>query len=545
MDKWQRRTLQFTLGLFGVMFAYAVFYYAGMTVFEGRSITFFHALQVVVETFTTTGFGSDSPWSSPVMNAFVIVMDLTGVALIFLAFPVLLFPFLDEVLSTTVPRSVEEDLEDHVVICSYTERVRTLIEELESRDIPYVIVDADRDRALDLYEDGHRVVYADPETVEGLERVRLDAARALVVDRSDCVDTSIVLTAREAADDITIVSVLENPEHATYHRLAGADHVLCPRPLLGESLASRVLATVSPELEGSIEIGEDFEIVELPVYCGSPLVGQTLASSGIREQTGVHVIGAWFRGTFETPPSADATITNGTVLLVTGHSEELNTLKERVLADVRPVDPGETVVVGHGQVGQMVTDQLDEHGVPYTVVDVVDSPDVDIVGDATDPEVLREAGCCRGAKTVIIAVPDDTTAEFATLVIREESPAIEIIVRANESRNVTKLYRAGADYVSSLATVSGRMTAGAIVEEDDILDFGKQVNVVRTSGAELAGRTLGEVRVRTRTGCTVVAIERDGEVLTDVGPAVRVEEGDDLIIAGTDEGVRRFNEILG
>lgn len=65
--------------------------------------------------------------------------------------------------------------------------------------------------------------------------------------------------------------------------------------------------------------------------------------------------------------------------------------------------------------------------------------------------------------------------------------------------------------------------------------------MVRTTAPELVGRTIGDALVRTRTGCTVVGVERDG----DVGPEFRVEPGDDELVAGTDEGIRRFNELAG
>ncbi|UWG47148.1 K+ transport system, NAD-binding component fusedto Ion channel [Halanaeroarchaeum sp. HSR-CO] len=544
MDKWKRRTLLYSAALLAIMFGFAVFYHVGMIVYEGGSDGFLHSLQIVVETFTTTGFGSDAPWSSHVMNLFVIVMDLTGVALIFLAFPVLVFPLLQDALSTTVPRSVDDDLTDHVVICMYTPRAEPLIDELESRAVQYVIVEPDRDQAVDLLEQGYDVVYGDPESAAALEGARLGSARALVADLSDRVDTSIVLTAREVDEDVHIVSILEDPEHANYHRLAGANDVLSPRPLLGRSLASRVTASVSSDLDSGIEIGADFEIAELPVHRGSPLVGETLAGSGIRESTGVNVIGAWFRGTFESPPPPDATITNGTVLLVTGHEKALEHLKERTLSEMRPYQPGDTVVIGYGQVGRTITTVLKEEGLPCTVVDREAHDGVDVVGDATDVDTLHEAGC-ETARSVILAFPDDTTTEFATLVIREEFPATEIIARADESRNVTKLYRAGADYVSSLATVSGRMIAGTIVEDGDVLAYDKQVEVVRTSAPSLVGRTIGDARVRSQTGCTIIGIDREGAVLTDVGPDVRLQVGDELIIAGTGEGIRRFNELLG
>ncbi|ADJ16328.1 hypothetical protein C497_09978 [Halalkalicoccus jeotgali B3] len=38
----------------------------------------------------------------------------------------------------------------------------------------------------------------------------------------------------------------------------------------------------------------------------------------------------------------------------------------------------------------------------------------------------------------------------------------------------------------------------------------------------------------------MVAVERDGTVLTDTGPEFRLHSGDELVIAGTDDGTNRF-----
>lgn len=542
MDKWQRRTVYYSLLLIGIMLVYAVLYHHGMRIYEGEDLSFLHSLQVVVETFTTTGFGSDAPWNSPEMNAFVIVMDLTGVGLIFMALPVLMFPLLEDILSTTVPKSVENGVDDHVVICTYTSRANALIGELESWDVDYVIVEPDRDHATELYEDGYRVIHEDPESVSGLEQAELPSARALVADVSDQVDTSIVLTAQEVAEDVPIISVVEEPDRTAYHRLAGADEVLSPRPLLGKSLAAKVTTSVTAELDDVLEIGDDFEIAELPIHRGSKLVGTTLIESGIREQAGVNVIGAWFRGEFKTPPSPDATLMNGTVLLVTGRESHLEQLKELTRSEVRRFNHEETIVIGYGEVGRTITNALEEANLPHTTVDQADMEGVDVVGDAAEPETLQEAGMDE-ARSVILALPDDTTAEFTTLVIRDLSPQTEVIARVEEAQSTQKMYRAGADYVLSLATVSGRMIASTILEDEDVLSLDQQVEVVRTSAPELVGQTIGGALVRTKSGCTVVGLERDGDVLLDVGPDVRVESGDELIIAGTDEGIRRFNEL--
>jgi Trk K+ transport system NAD-binding subunit len=335
--------------------------------------------------------------------------------------------------------------------------------------------------------------------------------------------------------------VIEEPDRQSYHRLAGADHVLSPRPLLGESLASKVTTSVTADLGEAVDIGDDFGVAELPIHRGSRLVGTTLAESGIREQSGVNVIGTWVHGEFETPPSPDATLTDGTVLLVTGREEQLEELKRLTLSKVRRFSRGETIVIGYGEVGSRICAALDDAGLPYTVVDRTETDGVDIVGDATEPGTLREAGI-DDARSVILAMPDDTTTEFATLVVRDISPETEIIARVEEIESVRKMYRAGADYVLSLATVSGRMIASTILEDEDVLSLDQQVEVVRTIAPELVGRTIGGADVRSRTGCTVVGVERDGTVITDVGPEFGVETGDELIVAGTDHGIQRFTE---
>jgi Trk K+ transport system NAD-binding subunit len=544
MDTWQRRTSQYVVVLVGVMFGYAAVYDAGMSVFEGSPISFLHSLQVVVETFTTTGFGSDAPWTTPEMNVLVILMDLTGVVLIFLALPVLVFPLFEEAISTTVPTAAAADLEDHVVVCTLTPRGETLVDELDSVGVDHLVLEPDRDRAKDRYEQGYDVIHADPESVDGLEAARLPAARCLVADGSDPVNTSTVLTAKEVAEDVRTVSVVDDPSRERYHRLAGADDVLSPRALLGEGLASKVTAGISTELGDAVEVGEDFEIAELPIQRNSDLVGRTIAESGMRERAGVNIVGAWFRGQFESPPSPDATLDNGTVLLVTGREAQLERLKELTMSDVRRFRRGRTVVVGHGEVGTTVSAALSTADVSTTVLDLVDGPGVDMTGDATDPDALSRAEV-EDARTVILAIPDDTLTEFAILVVRDLNPDIELIARAEETENVQKMYRAGADYVLSLATVSGRMLASTILEDEEVMSLDKQVEVLRTHAPGLVGRTLGGADVRARTGCTVVGVDRDGEMITDLGADFRIEEGDELVIAGTDEGANRFMETLG
>ena len=542
----RRRVKYYVLSISVIVLVSSVIYDVAMKTFEPRpyppegvDISILHSMQVVVETFTATGYGSDSPWLSPEMNLIVMVLDLTGVALFFVALPAVLLPLFRESLSPSPATEVREELSGHVIICTYTERAETLINELESREVPYVLVEPDSDRALSLQQDGYTVVNADPESASDLRKLNLSAARALVADVSDRVDASIVLAAREADGDLNVISVVEDPEHKPYHELAGADKVLTPRQLLGEGLAQKLTVGVSTDLDGGFELGDGFDIMEVPVGANGRLTGKTLAESDVREQFGVNVIGAWSDGEFEAPPSPQRRIERGTVLLVTGTESQLESLSSAVTSTVRRFRKGETVVVGHGEVGRTVTEILDQAGESYTVIDQTDREGVDIVGDASDRDTLEAAGV-PNARSVVLAIPDDTTTEFATLAVRSLNESGQIIARADDAEAVRKTYRAGADYVLSLATVTGRSIASAVIEDEEVISVGSTVEIVRTTAPALAGQTLREAAVRERTGATVVAIERDDELLTDLTAEFVIEPDDVLVVAGSDRAVNEF-----
>ena len=548
MRSLRKRVAYFVVFVAVFVVVMAVVYDAGMRAFEpgpypppGTEISLFHSGQVVVETITATGYGSDAPWKSPEMNALVVLLDLTGVGLFFLALPAVLLPWFRDAFSVSVPTAVDDEVADHVVICTYTDRARELIAELESTDTEYVLVEPDDEQAAELYTDGYSVITGDPQSTAALQRANLETAHALVADVSDRVDASIVLAARELSETVTVVSVVEEPTHTSYHELAGADHVVTPRQLLGEGLARKVTTTVETDLGESIRLGEDLELGEIPVRGDSELAGQTLANSDIRDRYNVNVVGVWYKGEFTTPPPLETPLARGMTLLVTGDRAALDRLRSATGSRIRQFGRGETIIVGYGQVGQAVSELLSAANIEHTVVDTEDKPGVDVVGDATVTETLESAGV-DGAASVVLAIPDETATEFATLIVRDLDPDTEIIARAETGGAVPKTYRAGADYVLSLATVSGRSIASLVVADEEILGIETNVEIVKTTAPGLAGETLAEAAIREQTDCTVIAVERDNRTQTELDASFRLHQGDQLVVAGSDADINRFLE---
>jgi len=547
------RLAKWYLGLLlSAILTFTLLYSYGMSTLEGRPRPFLRSLEVVMQTFTTVGYGQDAPWQHPLMQMLVVSMQMASLLLIFSAFPAVIVPLIEDSLATAPP-ATRGDLSDHVVVCNATAHTESLIDELVGRDVPYVFVEEDRDVATDLFEQDHAVVHGDPKSIETLEGVNLDSARAVVSDADDMEDMNIITSVKEVTTDVPIYSIATDEDMAAYHELAGADQTFLPRKLLGNGIANKVRNTVHTQIEGVATVGEHFEIAEIPIGSGSELDGKRLTETGIqapgassdgrRDRTVTNIIGVWSRGHFYVPPFETVPLDDQTVLLTAGRRAALRSLKKSARSSLNTYGRGRVIVAGAGVVGSIVSDAVVRDDIDQTVIDTEDKPTVDITGDVTDEEVLERANV-SGARTVVLALDDDTTTLVAAFVVRNLAPDVEIVARANESESVAKLYRAGVDYVLALSTVAGRLLAQAILESDESVDLDRQIRLVRQSPGALGGQTLEEAAIRERTGCTVIAVERrDGRVSADLSDWTEIGQNDHLLVAGTNAALDRLSAL--
>ncbi len=64
------------------------------------------------------------------------------------------------------------------------------------------------------------------------------------------------------------------------------------------------------------------------------------------------------------------------------------------------------------------------------------------------------------------------------------------------------------------------------------------------AGSPFVGRPLGDTRARTLTGCSVVAIVRDAEVVPSPGPTDVLRAGDVLVAIGSERGLQELERHL-
>lgn len=217
---------------------------------------------------------------------------------------------------------------------------------------------------------------------------------------------------------------------------------------------------------------------------------------------------------------------------------------------------GHLIILGYGDVGKSIVDIL--YGSPFRFV-VVDSNDkvfenVDfehLVGNGADEDILLAAGV-KTASFEFVALNDDTNVIFATLISRNLNPELTIVARANSVKSIDKIYKAGADYVGSLSIVAGqmlaKMTANCMgkscrIDEDIMLYEGIEIEKCHVErGSPLDSRSIEELDLEGRIGCTIIGIERGKLVITAIKKQTIIRAGDTIAVVGSSKQILEFKE---
>jgi Trk K+ transport system NAD-binding subunit len=136
------------------------------------------------------------------------------------------------------------------------------------------------------------------------------------------------LTVREVAPDVAIVAIVEEQDSVDILQLSGATSVLALKHQLGDYLANRV-ETGRPEAH---VVGEfrGLQIAELPAR-ETPFTGKSVRETGLRQQTGLSVVGFWERGKLR-PAYPDTQIQPDSVLVIAGTAPQVIGLGTRLRA---------------------------------------------------------------------------------------------------------------------------------------------------------------------------------------------------------------------
>ena len=233
------------------------------------------------------------------------------------------------------------------------------------------------------------------------------------------------------------------------------------------------------------------------------------------------------------------------------------------------------IIVGYGRVGRHIGSLLQRLDLPFLVIeqDMAYATELQqqgiktMFGDAANSEILLHV-CLDCARTLVVTVPNETTAELIVAASHIISPTTPIIVRAATEDRLDDLVRLGATHVINPELEGGlellRYTlltldysTGQIQQYIDAIRSDAYAGIapgerghpvldqllMSTRGVEIAwlplgpsspllGQTLAEANIRSRVGASVVALARGGEVTANPKSHVRFAEGDLLGLIG-------------
>ncbi len=143
---------------------------------------------------------------------------------------------------------------------------------------------------------------------------------------------------------------------------------------------------------------------------------------------------------------------------------------------------------------------------------------------------------------MVITTHDDDMNVYLTIYCRRLRPDVTIVGRANLDRNVTTLYRAGADAVLSYAS-TGATEVWNHLRKNDTLLVAEGLNVFRRPVPEaLAGRALADAHIRRDTGCNVVAVEANGTMRGNPDAQAPLPAHGSLVLVGDPADEARYDD---
>ncbi|MGI9088017.1 MAG: cation:proton antiporter regulatory subunit [Chthoniobacterales bacterium] len=77
-----------------------------------------------------------------------------------------------------------------------------------------------------------------------------------------------------------------------------------------------------------------------------------------------------------------------------------------------------------------------------------------------------------------------------------------------------------------------------------ILREAELATVLLSEQAASAGKLIGELRLRTLTGASIVGIQRDGTSMVNPGPEEELRVGDEVLLLGSEEHLQAARDLL-
>ena len=206
-------------------------------------------------------------------------------------------------------------------------------------------------------------------------------------------------------------------------------------------------------------------------------------------------------------------------------------------------------VLGLGRFGASLAVELIRRGSevlavdsdPHLVQEYADQVTHAAVADTTDLEVLRQLDVPDYPRAVV-GIGTNLEASILTTAVLVDLGIPQIWAKATSRRHGRILQRIGAHHVVLPEHEMGERVAHLVTGRMmDYIKFEDDFAMVKTvAPPEIVGRPLGQTRIRSRHGITVVGVKKPGEPFTYATQDTVVRADDLVIVSGRIDAVEAF-----
>ena len=265
---------------------------------------------------------------------------------------------------------------------------------------------------------------------------------------------------------------------------------------------------------------------------------------------GAAVIGIKKNEVLNLDPSPDTIFQKDDILTFLGNSDQIDTLEE----SLKTKEKSSLFLCGFGDFGGTIYEEVKG---TYSGIKIIGREDQDTVilkldvaehikGDSTNEITLMTSGI-RSASIVVIALGKDADNIYTTLLVRNLNKNAPIFVRAISKDAERKLFSTGATHVVTLSTLGGKEIASKIEgSSPESISLSKDVKIEKVLvSPKFQGKSIKDLRIRSRTGCSIVGFERAGKFYPNPSRDELIEDGTKCFCMGTQKEINTFIKTFG
>ncbi len=248
---------------------------------------------------------------------------------------------------------------------------------------------------------------------------------------------------------------------------------------------------------------------------------------------------------------------------------------------------GHVIIIGFGVNGSNLARILRKSEIPYAVLELNNDTvrtmkskgEPIYYGDGTSSEILHKLGIQR-AKALVIAISDASATRMIVQIARKENPDLYIIVRTRYVIEVEHLKKLGSnevipeefetateifsrvlhhyhvprnvitEHIANVRKDNYKMLRTVELPEKHLAEKHELLKEINTEAYliketfKIDGHSVKELRLRTETGVTIIAVQRGEKIYQNPQPDFILKTGDILLLIGKNEDINSAIEYL-